>query len=602
MSGTGEDQRAPQGFAELPASAGAGPPLIAGSFAEGLSEQVRAAQLAALPPRLRGTVVSMGAVMVGAFIVQMQIGFGWIPLAWQLAMALLAGVVVRKCLARDDCSCVRAVSVFAGLYGTVLALGLSGWARELHPELSALLVAAALTTPAYAVVGFYFIPAAVVAFCLPLFASALVLSVTMLPGPAARTAVVLILAHGAGMAWFLRRNWDHFVQVTEVAADKARLAEMLREQKEIAEHAVQQKMRFLAATSHDLRQPMHAISLYLSGLSELDLPARARRAVDDARECARDLSEMFRSLLDISRLDAHQAVPNLSVFSIGTVLERVEKELAPIAQSHGVRLKVRPCAAHVYSDAVMVERIALNFVSNAVRHADSSRVLVVCRVHGQTLRLAVLDNGRGIPEAQQQAIFDEYHRLEDRGRTDRGGGLGLGLAIVRRLAQTLHVPVLLRSAPGRGSMFAVELPLVQTATAVRELPEGETGLAGRLVVLVDDELSILEAATFILETAGCTVVAAPSGAQALQALAASTRVPDALVCDYELEDNCTGPEVIRALREEFNCDIPALMVTGDTSGTAETQARQMGLALLYKPLDAAALRRSLESILRREVN
>lgn len=320
--------------------------------------------------------------------------------------------------------------------------------------------------------------------------------------------------------------------------------------------------------------------------------------ISDAKVCAHDMNDMFRSLLDISRLDAQQAVPSLSAFPISSVLGRVEKEFLPLAASRGVRLKVRPCADFVYSDAVMIERIALNFVSNAVRHTQEGRVLVACRVRGRALRLAVYDTGRGIPEADQQVIFNEFHRLDPSRPHDHTGGLGLGLAIVRRLTQALRLKVIVQSKPGRGSMFAVDLPLLHVAPALPFSSATGEGLSGRLGVVIDDEPSILHAVSFILDAGGCEVVAARSGAEAFALLAASTRTPDFIVCDYELADQRRGSDVIRDLREEFNADIPALLVTGNTAGgVAELASRELGVPVLYKPLEASALRSSLEKLL-----
>ncbi|CAN5560826.1 hypothetical protein BH11PSE7_BH11PSE7_12650 [soil metagenome] len=339
----------------------------------------------------------------------------------------------------------------------------------------------------------------------------------------------------------------------------------------------------------------------MDGLSEAELPERVRLVITDARVCAHDMIDMFRSLLDMSRLDTQQAVPALSVFSISSVLARVEKEFLPLATSRAVRLKVRPCADHVFSDPVMVERIVLNFVSNAVRHTSDGRVLVGCRVRGRSLRVAVYDTGKGIPESKQQVIFDEFHRLDVTRPADQTGGLGLGLAIVRRLAQALRLPVTVRSIPGRGSMFAVDLPLVHVARYRPDAPVVGARLSGRLVVVVDDEPAILRAASFMLETAGCEVIGARSGSEAMASLAGSMRVPDFIICDYELNDIRTGSDVIRDLREEFNCDIPALIVTGSTAGgRADRSAKELGVRVLYKPLEAAALKRSLEELLTNE--
>jgi CheY-like chemotaxis protein len=409
-------------------------------------------------------------------------------------------------------------------------------------------------------------------------------------------SALCIPMHMACTMYCLRRNWEFFIRWAQTDVEKTRLMHLIREQKEMAETSVQRKTRFLASASHDLRQPMHAISLYLGGLAEMELPPRARRAVEDARECAHDLTDMLRSLLDISRLDAQQAVPNLSVFSMGTLLSRVEKEFAPLAHSRDVTFKVRPCADFVYSDPVMVERIAMNFVSNAVRHTPGGKVLVACRRRGNLVRLAVWDTGKGVPPGELQAIFEEFYRAET-APPDQTGGLGLGLAIVKRLAQTLRVNVDVRSKEGRGSMFAIDLPLMHVAVPARVQSSGDDPLAGRFILLVDDEVSILQAATFILEQAGCVVAAAKSGPAAIELLASSPRVPDAIVCDYELRDALNGPAVIRALRDEFNSEIPALLVTGDTSGEVEKAGEVLHAPVLYKPLESDALKTSLSNLL-----
>lgn len=280
-------------------------------------------------------------------------------------------------------------------------------------------------------------------------------------------------------------------------------------------------------------------------------------------------------------------------------MSRVEKEFHPLAVARGIRLKVGPCTAHAYSDPVMVERIVLNFVSNAVRYTpNGGRVLVTCRVRGSSLRLAIYDTGKGIPESEQQAIFDEFRRLDPSRPHDRTGGLGLGLAIVRRLALALRLPITLRSTPGKGSMFAVDLPLSHVSRGRPAATVAERSLAGRLIVLIDDEQSILRAASFILQVAGCEVICAKSGLEATRLLADTTRVPDAIVCDYELNDACKGSQVIRKLRDEFNLDIPAVLVTGNTTGgMVETEAGELGIGVLYKPLEAAALTGSLKELL-----
>lgn len=235
----------------------------------------------------------------------------------------------------------------------------------------------------------------------------------------------------------------------------------VRHAHQAAQRTCQQQLRALAEASHDLRQPVHALALNLADLSQQPLPPTARRALDDARACATDLHDMFHNLVGLSALESGSHQPNTSVFSLDRVLERTEQTFAPLARARNVQLRVRTGGYLVHSDPVMVERILMNFTSNALRHAHGGRVLVACRVRGSTLRLAVYDNGCGIPLAQQQAVFSPFCKLTPQ-RPGQHDGFGLGLAIVERLARALRAPVVVRSAPGRGSMFAIDLPLAHS--------------------------------------------------------------------------------------------------------------------------------------------
>ncbi|WP_161799006.1 hybrid sensor histidine kinase/response regulator [Caenimonas sp. SL110] len=545
-------------------------------------------------------------MMALALTMQIHAGFGWIAVAWQATMAaIMWSSLASWNRLRDRAPAeiaskqrIRRLADLAALCGSCWAVGLVVRASPEQPQLALMGVATSLIFATHASANWYFAPWAVIAFSVPLIAGSIFVFVATQEPSVAQIGILLIALHAFTTLWLLRKNWANFAHLTDLDVERNRLSAMLQEQKEIAERAVQLKSRFLASASHDLRQPMHAISLYLDGLARIELPDRARMVIDDARVCAHDLIDMFRSLLDISRLDAEQAIPALSIFSVADVLSRVEKEFLPLASARGIALKVRPCSAHAYSDPVMVERIVLNFVSNAVRYTPNGRVLVTCRVRGSSLRLAVYDTGKGIPESEQQAIFDEFRRLDPSRPHDRTGGLGLGLAIVRRLALALRLPVTVRSAPDKGSMFAVDLPLSHVSRGRPVQAIAERSLAGRLIVLIDDEQSILRAASFILQVAGCEVICARSGQEATQLLADTTRVPDAIVCDYELNDACNGSQVIRRLREEFNLDIPAVLVTGNTAGgRVETDAGELGIGVLYKPLEAAALTGSLEELL-----
>ncbi len=400
----------------------------------------------------------------------------------------------------------------------------------------------------------------------------------------------------------------HDDEVSDLTAAFNRLLHKLTEksaeltvQKELAETAALAKSRFLAAASHDLRQPMHALSLYLGTLASFDLPAAARPVLTSVRYCAQTMDEMFRALLDISRLDASTMQAECHTFPIATLLHKIEVEFSQQALAKGLTLRVARCAAYVVSDPEMLERILRNLVSNALRYTTRGKILVGCRRVGGALQLHVYDTGIGIAQADQQAIFEEFYQVGNRER-DRAQGLGLGLAIVRRLARLLDAPLTMRSTPARGTLFS--LTLVR-ATVPQEGPAGaptDGGMAlrthvGWLVAVVDDELMILDATRLLLEHWGYQVVAAASGAELIALLAESDCVPDAIVCDHRLRGDETGIDVIFALRNEFNCDIPALLVTGDTSPERIKAIEATGLPVLHKPIQDYALQLALSALL-----
>ncbi len=373
-------------------------------------------------------------------------------------------------------------------------------------------------------------------------------------------------------------------------------------QREIAEMAAASKSRFLAAASHDLRQPMHALNLYLGALAHFDLPENARSALINARECAQTMDDMFRALLDISKLDAHVVDVNISVFPISLLLDKIRKEYAPQAEAKGLRLHVVACSAYVSSDPELLERILRNLVSNAVRYTAAGKILVGCRRSATGIQLHVYDTGAGIAADHQKAIFEEFYQASNPGR-DREQGLGLGLAIVQRLALLLQSPLKLTSQLGRGSVFSVGLERAYEYIANQDKVEDELHqrtLDGALIAVVDDEILILNATSMLMKQWGCSVISAVSDTELFELLAVSTRVPDALVCDYRLRDGETGIGVIDLLRDEFNTDIPALLITGDTSQDQIQIMLAAELPILHKPLQEHVLKAALIKLINKQ--
>jgi signal transduction histidine kinase/ActR/RegA family two-component response regulator len=391
-----------------------------------------------------------------------------------------------------------------------------------------------------------------------------------------------------------------FITSLKLGYENLDLVDKLTLQKEAAEAANLAKSRFLAVASHDLRQPMHALNLYVGSMWGLDLSKPARAVLANVRQCGEAMDKMFRALLDISRLDAGTVQADARAFHIASLLDGIRMEFEPQARNKGLDLRVVSCSASVHSDPVLIERIVRNLVANAVNHTQRGKVLVGCRRHKGQLRIAVYDTGPGIEAAEQSTVFQEFYQIGNPER-DRSKGLGLGLAIASRLARLLSTRVILVSQAGRGSMFAIDLPLAAEPdiplVLVNTAAQGTHGdLAGTLVVVVDDEAAILDAMRLLLESWGCTVITAASGAQALERVVDLSRAPDVLVCDYRLPAHVDGISVIESLRAEFNEDIPAMLITGDTGPEHIRGIAASGLLVLHKPLQEDELRSHLASL------
>lgn len=297
----------------------------------------------------------------------------------------------------------------------------------------------------------------------------------------------------------------------ELAA-KALVSKQLILQKEVAEAANFAKSRFLAAASHDLRQPMHALNLYLATLSELDASKPIRACVDNLNKCAKAMNDMLDTLLDISSIDAGAMQPHLSAFPIASILDRMQVEFEPLARTKGLALRIARCSAFVYTDEEIVEQMLRNLISNAVRYTEHGKILIGCRRRDTQLLVAVYDTGIGIAPEKQEAIFEEYYQIGNHARS-RANGLGLGLAIVQRLAKLLGMPLTLDSKPGIGSLFAFDLPridldAIEPITPTAHITADRQLLTDVVIVVIDDEQLILDATRTFLEYWGCTVITA----------------------------------------------------------------------------------------------
>ncbi|MFZ6871573.1 two-component regulator propeller domain-containing protein [Undibacterium sp. Di27W] len=383
------------------------------------------------------------------------------------------------------------------------------------------------------------------------------------------------------------------IRTMEVSAQKEELEKtnqaLLRVNKR--QEAQQSELtRFLAVASHDLRQPMHALNLYLGALSNFELPATVKPVLNNLRHCARTMDDMFANLLDLSRLDAQIVEPQWQEFGIAEVLGRLEVEFTPQALVKGLHFHIQHSMAVVRSDPALVEQILRNLIANAIRYTPAGQVIVNCQESGDQLQIAVEDSGIGISLHDQETIFEEFFQVESQ-RSAKG--MGLGLAIVQRLVRLLHIPIQLRSQPGQGSTFAISLPLSMSQDMREKQSRSKSvvtaSLLEALIVVIEDDESILMAMRALLEQWDGRVITATSGAQALAMCSEEIKIPDLLICDYRLNRNENGIDVVSNLREEFNHHIPAILITGDISPQLAEDAKAAELILMHKPIQAEVL-------------
>jgi signal transduction histidine kinase len=367
-----------------------------------------------------------------------------------------------------------------------------------------------------------------------------------------------------------------------------------------ADEANRAKTSFLAAASHDLRQPIHAMALFVSALKSKSEDPKTRSIVDHLVASVESLEGLFDALLDISKLDAGIVRAEIGDFPLQPIFERVVQDCASDASEKGLRLVVVPTRAIVRSDATLIERIVRNLVSNAIRYTKAGGLVLGCRRAGGNVRIAVCDTGIGIEPTQLPQIFKEFFQVANVER-DRAKGLGLGLAIVERLARLLGHAVTVASVPGRGSTFSVTLPRgespsLATAPAPAEAaPEGSLG--GALVVVIDDEAAVREGMREVLSQWDCRPMLAGSAEDALAQLAAYGSPPRAVIADYRLRDEKTGSDAIERIRAGYGASIPGVIITGDTAPDRLREAQASGYHLMHKPVSPVKLRALLSYLL-----
>jgi signal transduction histidine kinase/CheY-like chemotaxis protein len=386
--------------------------------------------------------------------------------------------------------------------------------------------------------------------------------------------------------------------VAALEAHGARLREqtaIAEDARRAAEHAERAKTRFLAAASHDLRQPMHAISLLVGTLHprssgpEREIMARLERSVDA-------MDGLFSAILDLSKLDSDAVKPEMADVPLRAIFETIERHFGPEAAAKNLALSVFASRAVVKTDAALLERALRNLVSNAIKYTHEGRVLVGCRRRGKRLLIAVWDTGIGIAADHLDQVFEEYFQVDDLPR-DRSHGLGLGLSIVRRLARLLGSEIEVSSVAGAGSRFGFEVPLVSyrrvdTGSRAAE-PGWRAALEGKFILVVDDEPDARFGTEALLREWGCHSASAGSLAELAATLEREPRFPDAVIADYRIGERDTGLDAIAAVHAYTGENTPALIVTGEEFVGADALVAAAICPVVKKPVAVNDLRRHL---------
>lgn len=397
-------------------------------------------------------------------------------------------------------------------------------------------------------------------------------------------SVAMAAAVGAYYVMLLMfgRNYARTIEATIVNdLENARLLAL-------AERANREKSTFLAAVSHDVRQPLYSLGLFLAALKPQLSTPRQLELFEQAAAAELAIEEMFDTLLEISRFDTGTVIAVPVHVRLADIVAPIVGEFRALAAARGLGLIADDSDHVVLTDPVLLGRVLRNLVSNAIKYTDEGGVEIRCAaLPDGKLTVTVADTGRGIAEAEHEKVFSEYYQLDNPER-DRNKGLGLGLAIVRRTLALLDHPIVLDSRPGAGSRFTITLPAGDAAQILRREPADDIAPTRARVLVIDDERGIRTGMATLLTDRGLEVITAASAAEALAALDPAA-LPDLLICDYRLRDHLSGFDAIDAVRAATSSTLPAFIITGDTDPQIREEATRRGLYLLGKPVRPAQL-------------
>jgi len=371
------------------------------------------------------------------------------------------------------------------------------------------------------------------------------------------------------------------------------------QQKLNAEKAVVEKNLFIAAASHDLRQPLHAFGLFLSSIKQEEQSPRSQQLIAHMENSTTALNQLFDDLLNLSKLEAGVVEVKRNNFSINELLEVISNEFGQIANEKNLQLVVKGDSISVYTDKVLLERVLRNLTANALSYTEKGSITIYAMesATSNAIEIAVSDTGCGIPEEDRDKIFSEYHQLDGSDPSNRRG-VGLGLAIVDRICKLLGHRVEVDSSVGRGSTFSLSVPKgLPVESSSRTDTDTAQSLTGKRVLIVDDNEDILLGMQLIFNSWGCTPMVASSAAEAVELVGDSSNDPEYLLCDYQLTGKQSGLDVIREINRNREHPVPAAIVTGDTTAARLKEIQSEGIMVLHKPVVPESLKKSICSSL-----
>lgn len=407
------------------------------------------------------------------------------------------------------------------------------------------------------------------------------------------------------MALISRLNYQSIGRSLIIRHENRELINSLKKQTQAAEKSSRDKSSFLASASHDLRQPVHSLSLLSSAISPEIHTDKGRKILKQINKANEVMLELLNSLLDISKLDAGIVKPQLAKTNIDEIFKTLADEFKEVADNSGLKLKLRACQYVVKTDPVLLSTILRNLIQNALFYTAKGKVLVTCRKQGDFIKLQVWDTGKGIAKEYQETVFEEFRQLHNPER-DQNKGLGLGLAICKKLTDILDIELSLKSVLAKGSVFSLKIPYLDEVESKtyqsKKLPpvylEAAPNYQNLVILVIDDNKDVLEAMTALLEKWACVVLTASSVEETVVIAKNHATKIDIIMADYRLREETTGVEAINAFNQYSGYSLPSILITGDTSPERMQEISSHGLPVLHKPIKEPQLKVIIGRLLR----